>query len=1522
MSQVSNAVDRILGVTITHESGGNWGAVNKRTGAYGAFQIMPSNWAPWAKEAGLSPHAPRTRQNQYIVARHKFTEYVSKYGVKGAFAAWYGGPVNGYRYSHGYTTDAKGRPWTAKNGNGDEESIQSYVNTQWANYQRNGGVATGGYLTGLGAYDLDNYGNDRSQMNKVFTIDDSKPEQRSWWDRLKDDYTDAALDSGVTSWVRNAWSFVATALKGHESGIAFLPADYKPTQQDIDYVQKLLPGDTEAQNYVLTSAHSVDHLYMLAAMKKEDADRKQRLAQDASFLEGNIAGGIGKALGTIADPGSLLVLGLTGGMAAPALEAEEGVKAVSMLKAIKNLGASVLKMSPFAQSKIAKFGLKAAKVAAYTGADRYLAKTYGGFEPNYMANMATGALLGGVLGNIHFANKITGKDFKATKVGQKIMPKLMRAENSVLSLSVGARPEERMLKRVETMRPSLHLDVKGLAKKDPDVHIKLEAMKDVKFLSHREAKKVAAEASVPFSSKTKVFMVPKTGEIVAIGDRIRSPAALDKVRHMADAMRSNYADASDAEKLVPDSMESPEAKQMVEELTTSGYGKREATELVSNLVQTEKAKREQLIVYPDGSARVNGVMYEADNPANPVTAAYWLRDASQVEKDMQGGLPWFVPKKAGTWLENGQVFKTVYGTLANSPSRNMSSLAHRLFADPRMRGKLGEIDHRQIMPAEDIAKRLRDEMSIHQDPYYGLRKQWINSKGKSITNTHYSKLFDKEVVECYNMRYGGMASKRGLKFDTEVSKAADALHDTIETALLLGKEDARMHGGNIDIGSYVDKDWNPVDSEFFRRVDNDAVCDFVNRYFNNDRDAAIKELTRYGTVACDLDKLVAKAQRTEDLKYARLLKRYKKGELKTKPEKVEVSREEIAKTIPELANKWATGVIDKNQSRFVFDGANGLGEDPVTFMRSRFPMDTGITLPLHGKDGIPFDFNFDDMLRDTDVHSIMQSYMKRMSGEIALHDTLGENWRDSKLIHEAYIDMNKAGDTIGSGMSRSEANDQKRALEEGISRIIGTHVEDKSFMDALSNLARTKAYSDVGGQMSIAQMGEIGGSMGYAGAQIVLKELPIVNKIRRAMLSKDEKALEDTARIIRDHTFGQDIQRRIWSSTSSTESREFRDVMSRTSKVAKGLDKIQDFANFMGKATSTINQLPHLTDYMIRHGQESGIVDSLKWAQGEKFMFRDPFSKKALKAVGVTGDKQIQSLKESIIKYLNTDKFDSWRKSDPTNYFRWYSLVENYSRKVIQQQGVGDTPLLKERNWFTKLLFQFKDYTARAVNSQTLRALTSGQKDDCLAAIYSMGSNMVGYMGLVYLRAWARYPTDEERRQAYIEKYTTPKWLAYAAISRGAITGSIPSFLNDIYEVTSGKSMYRTTVNNSYNTQQDTSVQGIAGRAIGQMPAVSSLATPFYSLGSSAYHGMKGTFTKEDMHGLMKWLPLNGWLGMTLLTSGLDDALDLPTNKEVRQQERDKEWMNEEQEAQNNDSSSGSNVSSDASVLDKIMNVR
>jgi hypothetical protein len=75
------------------ESGGNYQAENERTGAYGRFQIMPSNWAPWAARAGLGPGAPRTPENQEIVAKRIMMDYYAQFGNwRDVAVAWFAGP--------------------------------------------------------------------------------------------------------------------------------------------------------------------------------------------------------------------------------------------------------------------------------------------------------------------------------------------------------------------------------------------------------------------------------------------------------------------------------------------------------------------------------------------------------------------------------------------------------------------------------------------------------------------------------------------------------------------------------------------------------------------------------------------------------------------------------------------------------------------------------------------------------------------------------------------------------------------------------------------------------------------------------------------------------------------------------------------------------------------------------------------------------------------------------------------------------------------------------------------------------------------------------------------------------------------------------------------------------------------------------------------------------------------------------------------------------------------------------------
>lgn len=101
------------------ESGGSYNAENSDTGAYGKYQIMPSNWPAWAEEAGIGADAPRTPENQEIVARFKLGQYYDKYGARGAAIAWYGGEG-----ALNYSDEALNRK---QGDNGEYPSINEYA---------------------------------------------------------------------------------------------------------------------------------------------------------------------------------------------------------------------------------------------------------------------------------------------------------------------------------------------------------------------------------------------------------------------------------------------------------------------------------------------------------------------------------------------------------------------------------------------------------------------------------------------------------------------------------------------------------------------------------------------------------------------------------------------------------------------------------------------------------------------------------------------------------------------------------------------------------------------------------------------------------------------------------------------------------------------------------------------------------------------------------------------------------------------------------------------------------------------------------------------------------------------------------------------------------------------------------------------------------------------------------------------------------------------------------------------------
>lgn len=95
-------LDAFMWAIGSQESGHNPEAENRRTGAHGTWQIMPSNWSAWAAEAGLGANAVRSAENQERVARAKMEDYYRQFGSWDAVAvAWFAGPGRARAYLRG-----------------------------------------------------------------------------------------------------------------------------------------------------------------------------------------------------------------------------------------------------------------------------------------------------------------------------------------------------------------------------------------------------------------------------------------------------------------------------------------------------------------------------------------------------------------------------------------------------------------------------------------------------------------------------------------------------------------------------------------------------------------------------------------------------------------------------------------------------------------------------------------------------------------------------------------------------------------------------------------------------------------------------------------------------------------------------------------------------------------------------------------------------------------------------------------------------------------------------------------------------------------------------------------------------------------------------------------------------------------------------------------------------------------------------------------------------------------------------
>ena len=919
-------------------------------------------------------------------------------------------------------------------------------------------------------------------------------------------------------------------------------------------------------------------------------------------------------------------------------------------------------------------------------------------------------------------------------------------------------------------------------------------------------------------------------------------------------------------------------------------------ELLAKQLDAEREAITGLHFNEDGTTAFAGLQFSKDSVFNP---NIW-HDVYMLEKPVteltQGNL-----KRIGSggraiakWLDETTYFGRAFTSLSNTARR----IAPKLFDDARGRG-MGEV---AAMSAETHKLMISRQLHKHYLAYVKCRGEALGTL-KRLFSEEGARAFDKAVVEHYNVKYGKNSAIVPNHVPKEIDQAACHLHALREKQIEIGKHSSEMVGSKAD--NLIEKEWYAVDDEFYRAIDLDARNQLL-AYYNRDMTLLKEQLTEYAIRFAKRDAVKSLIERSRELALIRERRTAEAlGEsIDNVMEKIiPPTEEEIEAYIEKEAAQWAADIIgttDKHLDIISAEAVKGAELGDLNFFRKRLPMDTSGVMTF-GEKGNTFEFSFDECLRSYDLDGILQKNINRFSGEAALKAVFGTKANLEKTLADVAGELAVAVShrKINPGQKDKTVN----ALTEAIYELRGVRpkADAMTTFQSLGRLAQTVAYLKNGANMIFAQVGEVGGTMAYGGVkQIFALYKPLMNFVNDCAHGKIRA---DVVRQVEEHAFGAAIEAKVWGFNYGD--RAAREALSADGIMNKVLRGANDFASYGAKVTSTLNCLPKLTDNMVRSMREQTIMDILNWAHGERVgFFRNPFSKAKLKAAHISPH-DAEALKAAVRKYTGRAADGQWnhfdiaalQREEPLIYAKWYNLVEQQAdRAIVNGVKIGNRNIFKDTNIFTRMAFQFKDYTARAVNGQTLRAMTAGDIDDLLATSYSIVTNTITYAaraGSIY--AAMKAAGLDEKADAYQKRMFSDGALLRAVAFRSTIIGSPLTFVNDAYEIVYGAPSIRTTVDDEARRQKpfrERSVSDIIGDAITQLPAIKeAFVVPrlFYDAVSRA---TEDRFTERDAMNLLKAIPLPNFIPLTVGLQKLADAFGLPKDAKKKRRPRGKNWRN------------------------------
>lgn len=1340
------------------------------------------------------------------------------------------------------------------------------------------------------------------------------------WEETKDKFIDNAVDDGAWAVLRNLWANI------NASGVSHFLDTYNPSQEEVEMVKRELPdtdtqgnkiaGALAAQEYVLTHASSAEALQELLHMKQEDMQRRARVSQMEYGLST-----LGSVVGALFDPVTIVAAGISGGTAllAKAGKVAALTKKISLLKKQMRVSSAITGMDNFA----IQCGTKVALGSAVATTNRWAAKNYGGWEPDYASAAFLGGAIGGAIGLAGRLRKagVRGKKINALEdtIEQTKRTIVAQAEDYVSPMSHKGQVVDYLSK----------VNQRRLADGSKEAQELMDANK-LFIVSREHAEKLAAHNGISLDKKAVAFTDKASGVSVLLSDKVTPKNIKGLVAHevgvhqglqhimpessykqLLNTVQQKMQTSKDpAWQIAAKQADNPEEalaywvehsfnkkekfwQRLKKNIINKDTTDEELKDLIIRGVQNEINNKQVVTPLVDGSNVVMDIHYSKDNMLTPVHETFMDTKGAVSKENKHWYLDFLgLHFSPGEWLEAGWLPGTLYGKLASSRLPRLREAANILLHDAQMRGheRFG-----MTQSTEDIKRFMQDRwLSMYNDFMDDRIKYTVKTYGHvgALRNKYINKV-NEDIVKCYNLLNENCAALGKTdtlsKYPAEIVSLARRMKAIRKDMMEFGAAEGEKLGGRKGTGSYLSHDGLFNDDEFYRVVNMDKMYDYVGAHYYGGAkgwDKFQEMLTDYAKRNANKkvirEQLEHKAK--QDFDIARLQYNSKPhGPKDVPPVKIDVTDEAVDAWIEENAKDWAFGIKDRHMSDMEFmDGDVSTFRDSMASFNHRFPMDTSAEMDI----GNGVTFCFDRDMRDFDIDKIMPQMINRMSGDVALHATFGEGGTKD-FLDTCAQELEKSKHILGKG----GAERQKDALRRSIQMIRGVgdyNTADMKNWNLLSNMIRKHSYANVGGNMTFAQTGEIGSMAAYSGFHSLLSGIPVFGKtLARGWRHMSNGEMASIAEAAEKHLKGESIATKAWHMSSSMTNRAFSQTMAHNDDGSRTLlstvaDSAYKWTHRESLLTSTVNQMTKLTDAMEQESRISAITDLIDWANGKTFsVFRNPVSAKKLKAAGVS---DTVSMKRDIKKYLDVSQdqvaasMDKWMQESPDTFTLWRQLVRNQSLRSIQQQTIGNTGYLKDANWYTKLFFQFKDFTFRTINGQMMRALQSHEVDDGMALMFSMGTNAMTYYGLTVARGYAMYPNDTAKREAFFDRNLTPQRLALAGLTRASFM-SILSVGTDVAEMFTDFQGFRTTVDNTYKkSRSDMSVSGKLGKAIGQAPAIGVLDKTAYGA-VGAYDLATHQGDTRDFDNLMRSLPLGSWWAMVGVSSLIKDKVNIKKPK-------------------------------------------